>query len=268
MQELIKITAGIQGMQVVSARELHEFLQVQTDFTDWCKRMFEYGFTENQDFNLLNFEEVRKEGKRNVKRIVTDYALTLDTAKEIAMLQRSERGKQARQYFIECEKKLKASALPPPAPQPRELVMANAVMLAQQIISDQKEEIAQLRQQAQYAEEVLQAKNCRTVTEIAARFGMSPQKLYQLLNEKGVLYKDKGKMWLPYQKYKGKGLLAMRTKAFHHKSGEVFSISYPVFTEKGAMFITELLGLGREQINALYEPSPSPSATWVSDFSE
>lgn len=92
--------------QIVSARDLYSFLEVKTDFTDWCKRMFEYGFIENQDFNFLKFEEVRFEGKRQVKRDVIDYALTLDCAKEIAMLQRSDKGKQARQYFIECEKQL------------------------------------------------------------------------------------------------------------------------------------------------------------------
>ena len=104
---LIKVEKNANGEQAVSARELHKFLEVETDFTDWCKRMFEYGFVENQDFNLLKFEEVRFEGKREVRRMITDYALTLDTAKEIAMLQRSEKGKQARQYFIDCEKQLK-----------------------------------------------------------------------------------------------------------------------------------------------------------------
>jgi phage anti-repressor protein len=90
------------GNNVVSARELYQFLQVQTDFTDWCKRMFEYGFIENQDFAILLKNGENKISKSNP----IDYALTLDTAKEIAMIQRTEKGKQARQYFIECEKKL------------------------------------------------------------------------------------------------------------------------------------------------------------------
>lgn len=87
--------------QIVSARDLYSFLEVKTDFTDWCKRMFEYGFIENQDFIIL-----LKNGEKISKSNPIDYALTLDCAKEIAMLQRSEKGKQARQYFIECEKQL------------------------------------------------------------------------------------------------------------------------------------------------------------------
>jgi phage anti-repressor protein len=105
--ELICITTDAEGIQVVSARELYTFLQIQTDFTDWCKRMFENGFTENQDYNLLKIEEVRLEGNRQVKRFVIDYALTLDTAKEISMMQKNAKGKEARQYFISCERKLK-----------------------------------------------------------------------------------------------------------------------------------------------------------------
>jgi phage anti-repressor protein len=106
--ELIHITTDAQGAQVVSARELYSFLQIQTEFPKWCERMFEYGFTENQDFNLVKIDEVRSEGNRQVKRELIDYALTLSTAKEIAMLQRNDRGKQARQYFIECERKLQS----------------------------------------------------------------------------------------------------------------------------------------------------------------
>ncbi len=91
------------GRQVVSARELYSFLEVKTDFSDWCKRMFDYGFTENQDYTKVfpKNEENPKGGRPSV-----DYALTLDCAKQIAMLQRNDKGRQARQYFIECEKNL------------------------------------------------------------------------------------------------------------------------------------------------------------------
>ncbi|MDY3548563.1 antA/AntB antirepressor family protein [Riemerella anatipestifer] len=102
MNELIKITEQ-NGKQAVSARELHTFLEIKEKFTDWIKRMFEYGFIENIDYQILSdFSEKIGRGRPSV-----DYALTLDCAKEISMLQRSDKGKQARQYFIECEKHLK-----------------------------------------------------------------------------------------------------------------------------------------------------------------
>lgn len=84
--------------------------------------MFEYGFIENQDYTILikNDEKVSKSNP-------IDYALTLDTAKEIAMLQRSEKGKQARQYFIECERIAKEKISKPLSP--AEQLLANAQLL-------------------------------------------------------------------------------------------------------------------------------------------
>lgn len=98
MQQLIKIKEQ-NGNRAVSARELHKFLGVETQFTKWCERMFEYGFEENEDFILVKNDQ-NKVSKSNP----IDYALTIDTAKEISMLQRTDKGKQARRYFIEMEK--------------------------------------------------------------------------------------------------------------------------------------------------------------------
>lgn len=120
MQELIRIDRNEQGSEVVSARELYDFLEVKARFTDWCNRMFEYGFESQKDFFTILRES-------NGGRPSTDYALTLDTAKEIAMLQRSEKGKQARQYFIECERIAKERISKPLSP--AEQLLANAQLL-------------------------------------------------------------------------------------------------------------------------------------------
>jgi anti-repressor protein len=105
MQELIKVTTNEQGQQLVSARELHKFLDVKTEFKDWMPRMLDYGFCENIDFSSFLSES---SGGRPSK----EYALKIDMAKEISMIQRTDKGKQARLYFIECEKKLNQKALP------------------------------------------------------------------------------------------------------------------------------------------------------------
>ncbi|WP_286776717.1 antA/AntB antirepressor family protein [Sphingobacterium sp. UBA2074] len=97
MEELIKINADNDGVSTVSARDLYMFLEVKRDFTTWCKAMFEYGFIEGKDFTPIW-------GKSTGGRPSINYALTLDTAKEISMIQRSAKGRQARQYFIECER--------------------------------------------------------------------------------------------------------------------------------------------------------------------
>ena len=81
-------------------RDLHEFLEVTTPYRKWFPRMVEYGFSEDQDFRTILSESA---GGRPGQ----DHIISLDMAKEVSMIQRTERGKQARQYFIECERRLK-----------------------------------------------------------------------------------------------------------------------------------------------------------------
>lgn len=115
--ELIKITKDDNGNSVVSGRDLHDFLEVQTKYLDWFNRMIEYGFTENVDFSTINELSQKKEGSRFVKRNIVNHALTLDMAKEISMIQRTEKGKQARQYFIDVEKAYKEKYKLPQTPE-------------------------------------------------------------------------------------------------------------------------------------------------------
>ena len=109
--ELIKITTNENGEQLVSGRELHEFLEVGTEYKKWFSRMTEYGFVENTDFTRVTQKCPTPGGVQNI----TDHAMTLDMAKEISMIQRTDKGKQARLYFIEVEKqyKLDTSSLSP-----------------------------------------------------------------------------------------------------------------------------------------------------------
>lgn len=103
MDYLIPVEKDEQGNVVVSGRELHDFLEIDTPYRVWFPRMVEYGFDENVDF--VGF--VQKSTKPVGGRPQQDHAMTLDMAKEISMIQRTERGKQARQYFIEVEKRYK-----------------------------------------------------------------------------------------------------------------------------------------------------------------
>lgn len=116
MNQLIKITQNENNESVVSGRELHEFLEVKTPYHIWFERMTEYGFTENVDF--IGFEQ--KSSKLG-GRPSQDHVLKLDMAKEISMIQRTAKGKEARQYFIQVEKEFKKQQLQIPTTQ-RELV--------------------------------------------------------------------------------------------------------------------------------------------------
>ena len=114
MNELIKLqsqTIDGNAIETVSARELHTFLEVNTKFADWIKnRINEYDFVENQDF--ISFSE--NLDKPTGGRPSQEYFITLDMAKELSMVERNDKGKQARRYFIECEKKLKSQIAPQP----------------------------------------------------------------------------------------------------------------------------------------------------------
>ena len=122
MNELIKIETNENGDVRVSGRELHAFLEVETPYHKWFPRMTEYGFTEGEDFNSDKNVRVQHEGNREVSREVIDHMMTLDMAKELCMIQRTERGKQARQYFLSVEKDWNSPAK----------VMARALMYLEQ----------------------------------------------------------------------------------------------------------------------------------------
>lgn len=100
MNELIKVKQR-DGVETCNARELHEFLESKERFSKWITRMVDYGFIENEDYTL--YLKVHPQNKQEI----TDYFLTLDMAKEISMLARSDKGKEARKYFIACEKETK-----------------------------------------------------------------------------------------------------------------------------------------------------------------
>lgn len=140
--ELIKIIER-EGRQLVSGRELHEFLEIRTKYKDWFRRMVEYGFEEEIDFIRV----AQKRATNNLKNPVTtviDHAISIDMAKEISMIQRTEKGKIARQYFINCEKKLK---------EVKKLSPMELMELQFKTLKEQKEKIAQVENKVDKLEE-------------------------------------------------------------------------------------------------------------------
>lgn len=140
--ELIKIIER-EGRQLVSGRELHEFLEIRTKYKDWFRRMVEYGFEEEIDFIRV----AQKRATNNLKNPVTtviDHAISIDMAKEISMIQRTEKGKAARQYFINCEKKLK---------EVKKLSPMELMELQFKALKEQKEKIAQVENRVDKLEE-------------------------------------------------------------------------------------------------------------------
>lgn len=236
MTELIKVTYN-NDRPVVSARELHDFLEVETPFNKWFPRMCEYGFTEGQDFWTFLSEST---GGRPAQ----EAALTIDMAKEICMIQRSEKGKQARQYFIQLEKdwnspeKVMARALDIAHKQLAQLKGENVKLLAEN--EAQRQVIADFEPVRQYVDTILHSKGSLATSQIAADYGISARALNRILHEEGIQHKVNSQ-WILYREHMGKGWTDSRTIQFIHSDGRPDAKMMTYWTQKGRMMIHNLL---------------------------
>lgn len=152
--------------QAVSARELHDFLEMTERFSSWFDRMLAYGFSEFSDF-----EKCKTFNASN--RELEDYFISIDMAKEISMIQRSEKGKQARQYFLECERKLNDRISMPAVPQS----FSEALLLAGTL----QQKIEQDAPKVNAFDKLIDSKNLKSVGNVAKSIGL---KSAQALNKK------------------------------------------------------------------------------------
>lgn len=195
MIDLIKIQTSRGGKQVVDGRELHDFLEVKTLFKDWIKRMIEYGFQENIDFARLKNEPPEDQTVTNPNPII-NYALTLDCAKEISMVQRSEKGKQARQYFIEVEKKYNMTTYS------ISISYADALRQLAEKVEAQEEMERQLELQrpaVDFYQAVASSTDTMDMLEVSKVLGYGRTKLFAFLREQKITIP--GTQNLPYQRY-------------------------------------------------------------------
>lgn len=187
MNELITVNLNDNQEPVVSGRQLHEALGVKTAYKDWFPRMVEYGFAENQDFNPLNFEQVRQEGSREVRRMVQDHVIKLDMAKEIAMIQRTEKGKEVRQYFIQVEKDFNSP----------EKIMARALLLADKKISKLEAQVEADKPKVLFANAVSASQTSILIGDFAKLLRQNGRhigqnRLFTWLRDNGFLISRKG----------------------------------------------------------------------------
>lgn len=242
MNKLIPINTDAETM-TVNGRDLHMFLEVETPYRIWFPRMCEYGFEEGRDFNPYKNVRVQIEGNREISREITDHQMTIDMAKEIAMLQRNEKGKQARQYFLEIEKEWNS----PEKVMARALVMANKKISMLEISNkEQKEQIAikdqmigEMKPKADYVDRILSNPQLMPVTLIAKDYGMSGKKFNKVLNELKVQYKI-GKQWVLYSQYQAGGYTSSKQYPdITHSDGS--PITNLEWTQKGRLFLYEFL---------------------------
>lgn len=234
MNELIKISENEKGEQVVSARDLHRFLEATERFSTWFERQLQYGFIENQDYVGC------KEFNTLANQELIDYALTLDCAKEISMIQRSDRGKEARQYFIACEKKLKQIV---PRTHLEVLQSEMALLLESQrkdaLLIEAKNKIEEDKPKVVFADSVIGSANSILVRQFAkdlcdGGFEIGQNRLFEWFRENKYLNKDNE----PYQNHVASGLFEVITRTIG--SGlETFTTRTTKITGKGQVYFAE-----------------------------
>jgi len=236
MNELINFT---ENEQMVSARELHEKLEIKTKFSMWFERMLEFGFEPNKDF----FPKTGKTSETG-GRPQTDYEITIEMAKEICMIQRTPKGKEVRQYLIQLERAWNTP----------ELVMARGLQASQKLIVEQSEKIKalgtelanksllieQLEPKATYYDLILQCADLISTTEIAKDYGMSAKALNQKLHNFGIQFYQSGR-WFLYAKYENKGYTQSKTTNFAKSDGTQGCSTHMYWTQKGRLFLYDFL---------------------------
>ncbi len=230
MNQLIPTQENKDGNLLVNGRDLHEFLEIGTRYDKWFNRMKEYGFVENIDFIAVVQKRPTAQGNETT---YTDHHVKIPMAKEIAMLQRNEKGKQARLYFLELEEKWNSP----------EMVMKRAMdylnarvekLQTSNLLLEQQ--VNELQPKATYYDMVLQNKSLLSVSKIAKDYGMSAIKMNRLLHDLGVQYKQ-GDIWLLYAKHQDKGYTQTHTHVIDADNSRVST----KWTQKGRLFIYELL---------------------------
>lgn len=166
-----------------------------------------------------------------------DHLIKLDMAKEICMIQRTERGKEARQYFIQIEKDYNSP----------EKIMARALRIAEQELSTLRlenkvkdQQIAELQPKATYYDLILQCRDLLSMTEIAKDYGMSATGFNKMLYEFGIQYKQSG-VWFLYAKYQSEGYTQTKTQNYNKPDGSQGARTHMYWTQKGRLFLYDFL---------------------------
>lgn len=244
MNDLIKIEGraiGVGQVQTVNARELHAFLEVGKDFSTWIKdRIAQYGFLENQDF--VCSPVLGSEGRGGQNRI--DYHLALDMAKELAMVERNEKGKQARQYFIECERRAKAA----PAIDPMRVLSDPAAMRGLLLTYTEKvlaleSQVGELAPKAAALERIAGETEGAVCLRVAAKLAQVPEKQFlQFLRAEGWIFRHHhSHTWQGYSDKEKAGLLELKRTSVTREDGSSKTVEQVLVTPRGQAKIAELI---------------------------
>jgi anti-repressor protein len=242
IQALLPVEQTKKGAQIVNARALHEYLEVKTRFNDWfARRVQEYGFQENVDYAQVKLTASEPDYSFLSK---LDYAIKLDVAKELAMVERNEKGRHARRYFIACEQKL----LHPSTPALPATFAAALRQLAEQV--EENERIQQQLQQRQlelattakqleaaqpavrFHNQLVEAQGLLSLNEVAKKLGFKVRNFFERLRADGVLMKQ-NKSNVAMSRYIDAGWFEVKTTSYTDSRGKTHVSSTTMVTGKG-----------------------------------
>lgn len=230
MNELIKINSD---NQTVSARELHEYLETTERFKPWIERYLD-SFTNGEDWT---YESSFAYVGNGAERQIDDYRLSIDMAKHICLMSRTEKGKQCRQYLIDVEKAWNTP----------EQIMARALKVADETIKSLSFEvkaltgkIEEMQPKVSYLDKILESKDTVLVTQIAKDYGMSAKGFNKLLHDLCVQHKVGGQ-WVLYSKYQGEGYTHSHTHPYEKADGSTGNKMNTEWTQKGRLFLYNFL---------------------------
>ncbi|MCJ0093429.1 phage antirepressor KilAC domain-containing protein [Clostridioides difficile] len=233
---LIKVEVNEKQEQILSARDLHEFLEVGSRYNDWFNRMIGYGFVENEDFISITQKKVTAQGNETE---YIDHIIKLDMAKEIAMIQRNEKGKQARKYFLQIEKDWNT----PEKVMARALIVANKTIEKKSREIEEKDKVIQLQQpKVLFADSVASSDNSILVGELAKLLRQNgidtgQNRLFDWLRNNGYLIKRKGEDYnTPTQKSVDLGVIETKEGTRVHPDGHTSITKTPKITGKGQIY--------------------------------
>lgn len=220
---------------LVSGRELHALLDINTRYNDWFERMKLYGFVDGQDYKAITQKRVTAQGNGTT---YTDHHITIDMGKEISMLQRNEKGKRARQYFLDLERKWNSP----------EMILKRAQDYLNEQVRLLTEENKQLKPKAFFAEAVTASHTSILVGDLAKLLRQNgieigQNRLFAWLRENGYLINRKGDSWnMPTQKSMDQELFMIKESTHHNSDGSVRISKTTKVTGKGQVyFINKIL---------------------------
>lgn len=239
MDNLIKIEER-EGKQVVNARDLHEFLEVKTRFSIWISRQIkDFSFIENQDFVML--KNVHPENQTLISKgmkIAKEYVITLNMAKELSMLARSDKGKQARKYFIECELKLKEQSKEVMLPQ-NYLEALKALVVSEEHKLKLETKIKEDKPKVDAYDKLMTSEVSISFGQFARLIGIGRNKLFEMCRQDEILIYKGCLRNSPYQKYIDAGYFEVIEDIINVNEEKSINTIQTLITPKGQDYLTK-----------------------------